>query len=498
MARDRVFPLRTSAGRRLLLALCLSAAAALGPEPSRAGGAPDSFADLVQALTPAVVNISTFEELRPGEEDALEGLPPGSPFEDYFDYFERDGGPEGGSGERVPTPRRMVSLGSGFIVDADGYVVTNNHVIEGADDIAVLLDDGTRLAAAVVGRDAKTDLALLKIEADRPLPYVRFGDSDRVRVGDWIVAVGNPFGLGNTVTAGIISARGRDINAGPYDDFLQTDAPINRGNSGGPMFDMDGEVVGVNTLIFSPSGGSVGIGFATPSALAAPVIEQLEAYGHVRRGWLGARIQEVSPERAHALGLPARTGALVASITAAGPADRAGIEQGDVIVSFNGAAVTSHRSLPRLVAAAPIGAAVPVVVRRGAGEFRLSVEIGELAEGDEWAEADAPEFEASGEAATTVVPGLALQPLSDELRSRFGIGTGIEGVVVTGLAGDARDAGGLKLGDVILEAEGVAVTSPRALAATIEALRDAGQARAELVIERAGQRLRLALPLARG
>ncbi len=296
---------------------------------AHARGAPERFADLAAKLMPAVVNISTTQRVRTTRPtpEMMPQVPPGSPFEELFrDFFERR---QRGDRQRR---RRVTSLGSVCIVDPSGYVVTNNHVISEADEITVILDDDRQFPAKVIGRDVKTDLALLKIEAGGPLSAASFGDSDAVRVGDWVIAIGNPFNLGNTVTAGIISARGRDIRAGPYDDFLQTDAPINKGNSGGPLFNMDGQVIGINTVIFSPSGGSVGIGFAVSAALAEPVIRQLREFGHTRRGWLGVRIQMVTDEIAESLGLDMARGALVADVTSESPAEAAGIETGDVIV----------------------------------------------------------------------------------------------------------------------------------------------------------------------
>jgi serine protease Do len=278
------------------------------PAPALARAAPDGFADLAARLLPSVVNVSTTQVIEGNPGIELPQLPPGSPFEEFFKEFMERGQP------RQQQPRRATSLGSGFVIDTDGHVVTNNHVIQDADEVTVILHDETRLQAKVIGRDAKTDLAILKVDPHGKLAPVKFGDSDAVRVGDWILAIGNPFGFGGTVTAGIISARGRDIQAGPYDDFLQTDASINRGNSGGPMFDLSGEVIGINTAIFSPSGGSVGIGFAIPSSSAQPVIQQLIEHGQVRRGWLGVRIQAVTPEIADALGLKEAAGALVAGI----------------------------------------------------------------------------------------------------------------------------------------------------------------------------------------
>ena len=313
-------------------------------------------------------------------------FPPGSPFEEFFkDFFERQrpgGNGDNDEGGNRPT-RRVFSLGSGFVVDPSGIVITNNHVIAEADEITVIFSDNTRRKAEVLGRDAKTDLAVLQLKqepGDGELPFVTLGDSDKSRVGDWVMAIGNPFGLGGSVTAGIISARSRNINAGPYDDFIQTDASINRGNSGGPLFNMDGEVIGVNTAIFSPSGGSVGIGFSIASNLAKPVIEQLREYGKTRRGWLGVRIQPVTDEIAESLALDEPRGALVASVFEPGPAAEAGFEPGDVILKFDGQEVPIVRALPRIVAETGIGKAVAVEVWRKGKMVTLSVKIGELKE----------------------------------------------------------------------------------------------------------------------
>ena len=294
---------------------------------------PESFADLAERLLPAVVNVATTQTVQDrGPAMDMPQFPPGSPFEEFFkDFFERNGG------NRPQQPRRAQSLGSGFLVSSDGIVVTNNHVIADADEIKVRLSDDTEFPAKLLGTDPKTDVAVLKIDAgDRELPFVKFGDSDRLRVGDWVVAIGNPFGLGGTVTAGIVSARGRDIGQGPYDDFIQTHASINRGNSGGPLFNLDGDVIGINTAIFSQSGGSIGIGFAISSKLSSNVVAQLREFGRTRRGWLGVRIQQVTDEIAESLGLQKARGALVADVTPDGPAKQAGIQAGDVILKFAG------------------------------------------------------------------------------------------------------------------------------------------------------------------
>lgn len=324
--------------------------------------APETFADLAEQLLPSVVNISTTQTVEGNAGIELPTLPPGSPFEEFFKEFLDKNQPRA-------QKRKATSLGSGFIVDDKGHVVTNNHVIQDADEITIILQDETRLPATIVGRDSKTDMAVLKVDPGKAkLPAVKFGDSDAIRVGDWVIAIGNPFGFGGTVTSGIISARGRDINAGPYDDFLQTDAPINRGNSGGPIFDLAGEVIGIATAIFSPSGGSIGIGFAIPANSARPVIQQLIEHGEVKRGWLGVRIQSVNEEIAEALGLKEPVGALVAGVIPGGPAEKAKIKDGDVILEFDGKPITQMRRLPRLVADTEVGKVVPLKVWRDGKE----------------------------------------------------------------------------------------------------------------------------------
>jgi serine protease Do len=419
----------------------------------------ESFADLAEKLLPSVVNISTTQviEGQPGVEMPM--VPPGSPFEEFFKEFLERSQPH-------QRQHRATSLGSGFIVDERGYVITNNHVIQDADEISVILHDETRLKAKVVGRDTKTDIAVLKVEPAGKLPAVSFGDSDKVRVGDWVVAIGNPFGFGGTVTTGIISARGRDINAGPYDDFLQTDAPINRGNSGGPMFDLDGEVIGINTAIFSPSGGSVGIGFAIPSNSARPVVEQLIAHGQVRRGWLGVRIQAVT----ETLGLKDAKGALVASTIEGGPAEKAGIRAGDIVLQFDGKDIEEMRRLPRIVAETDVDKTVDVVVWRGGSKHTLEVKVGALNEGEEKMAARASEKESSKGASEKIDDlGLTIAVLDDKLRQRFEIDDETQGVVVTDVdpSGNAA-AKGMRAGDVIVEVSQTPVSTPAEVVDKIE------------------------------
>lgn len=391
--------------------------------------APDSFADLAARLLPSVVNISTTQNITRKEGGNLEvpRFPPGSPFEEFFrEFFERQ------QRRGQPQRRRATSLGSGFIIGSSGYVVTNNHVIAEADEITVTLHDDSKLTAKVVGRDQKTDLALLKVEPPKPLKAVPLGDSDRTRVGDWIVAIGNPFGLGGTVTAGIVSARKRDINSGPYDDFIQTDASINRGNSGGPMFNLKGEVIGINTAIFSPSGGSVGIGFAIPSNLARPILDQLRQFGRARRGWLGVRIQTVTDEIAQGLGLEHATGALVANVTEKSPAAKGKVNVGDVILRFDNRPVTEMRRLPRIVAETTVGRDVDVVVWRQGKEVRLKIKLGEFPDDPEATAAATPKSGDPSEGSSTVAElGLVLATVNDELRQRFNLPEDATGVVVT-------------------------------------------------------------------
>jgi serine protease Do len=454
------------------------------PAPTWARSAPESFADLAESLLPAVVNVSTTQVLRDdgSSQQDLEQM-----FKDFFDRQQRG---DGGDNGQQPEPRRATSLGSGFIIDPSGYIVTNNHVIEGADQVTVRLHDDTELEAKIIGVDAKTDLALLKVEPKSPLPAVKWGDSDKTRIGDWVLAIGNPFGLGGSVTAGIVSARQRDINAGPYDDFIQTDASINRGNSGGPMFDMDGGVIGINTAIFSPSGGSVGIGFAIPSNLARQVIDQLRDYGHARRGWLGVRIQSVSPELAEGLRLPSPKGALVANVTTGGPAEAAGIRQGDVILSFNGHAIDEMRKLPRVVAETPIDQEVQIVVWRQGEEKTLSVKVGELHEETEQASAEPPaskDTTAPANSGKIDLLGLVVAELSAGLRDQYKLEPDVAGVVVTAVDPNGAAAEkGLQEGDVIIEVDQKAVKAPNDVKKRVDDAKSNGYRVVTLLVYRGG------------
>jgi serine protease Do len=447
--------------------------AALAGQPTAAG--PASVADLAESLTDAVVNISTSQTLAAEKQIPMPKAPDGSPFQEFFDEFFKNQGRAG--------PRKVQSLGSGFVIDSSGLVVTNNHVIDGADEIIVNFSDRTKLKAELVGRDQKTDIALLRVKPTKPLKAVKFGDSDKARVGDWVMAIGNPFGFGGSVTVGIVSARNRELNAGPYDNFIQTDAAINKGNSGGPLFDMYGDVIGINTAIVSPSGGSIGIGFAVPSKLAAAVVDQLKQFGETRRGWLGVRIQAVSEDIAESLGLKEPKGALVAGVSEKGPAEAAGILAGDVIVKFDGRDVPNVRELPRMVADTAIGKETEVVLLRKGKEITVKVVLGRLEEGEK--QATTSKGGKEGVAAPTAkVAGLTLAPLDDGTRTRFKIKEAVaKGVVVTevepnSVAAEKR----IVPGDTVLEVGQEEVSAVADIAAKIAAAKKDGRKRALLLI----------------
>jgi serine protease Do len=472
-------------------AFLVAAAATLSLAPAAARPAPDSFADLAAKLLPSVVNISTTQTLKTagGEQSEMPQFPPGSPFEEFFhDFLERNL-PKGEHPDIMP--HKATSLGSGFIIDPSGYIVTNNHVIADADEITVILHYNTNLKARVVGRDTKTDIALLKVTTDKPLAAVSWGDSDAARVGDWVLAIGNPFRLGGSVTAGILSARQRDINSGPYDDFLQTDAPINRGNSGGPMFNMDGQVIGINTAIYSPSGGSIGIGFAIPAALAKEVVSELknEADHTVHRGWLGVRIQAVTDEIADSLGLSKARGALVASVTDKGPAQAAGIEAGDVILSFDGKDVDDMRRLPRLVAETPVDKTVPVTLWRKRAQTIVQVKVGKLDDSDQKVASTGgpPKKTPKAETALVKTLGLTLSGITPELKDKYALGEDAKGVVVVEVAKDSSAADkGIHPGDLIMEAAQEEVKNPGDLASKIDEAKKSGRKSILLLVQRQG------------
>ncbi len=456
-------PLRPLLTAFTLLMLLLGATAHAAP--------PESFAPVIEPLMPAVVNISTTQKVAQRGNVApmfdFDGLPDTPQNRQLKQFFQQFGQPQGGA---LPD-KEVTSLGSGFVIDAAGYVVTNNHVVGDADEIRVIFGDNTHYAATLVGRDPKTDLALLKITSDKPFPAVNFGDSDALHIGDWVIAVGNPFGLGGSVSAGIVSARGRNINAGPFDDFIQTDAAINRGNSGGPLFNTKGEVVGISTAIFSPTGGSIGIGFAVPSAMAKSVIGQLKQSGVIHRGWLGVKIQQVNDEIADSLGLGKPRGALVLEVGKDSPAIGSGLAVGDVIITFDGRAIDEMRKLPRYVADTKIGKKVDMVVWRKGKEVTITTKIGELPNDD----ANTPatplgknsKKEAPTPAAKELVLGMQLVPITPQIRAQLHLKPSIKGLIVDDIdmAGEAAKRG-LRPGDVILEANQIAVE-------TVDTLRDA-------------------------
>ena len=456
---------------------------------------PASLADLVEKLSPAVVNVSTTQKIKqpPMGANPFQGLPNTPEFEPFREFFDQFKGQQGGEGEG----RDVFSLGSGFIIDASGFIITNNHVVEQADEISVTLADDSKYKATVIGRDKKTDLALLKVESKKPLPFVTLGDSDAMRVGDWVIAIGNPYGLGGSVTQGIISARQRSINAGPFDDFLQTDAPINRGNSGGPLFNMKGEVIGINTAIFSPSGGSIGIGFAIPTQLAKTVINQLKETGHTTRGWLGVKIQEVSEEAAESVGLSKPMGALVLDVTKGSPADKAGLKPGDIITQFDGKDISAMRFLPRLVAETKIGKTVTVGYWRAGATKTAQIAVGKLDESEDEAEdklprpdKDKPEKD-GGE----VVMGMHVMPLTAPVREALNLDNDAVGLAV-GDVDQGSEAGrrGIRRGDVVADVNGDAVSDVQGLKKAFESARAKGRKFALVKIIRAKETAFITLP----
>lgn len=475
--------------KRLFAAFLVVAATAAHAAP------PESFSSVLQPVMPAVVNISTTQKVKsnamfpPFDMGQMNNDPA---LQELFKQFnQRFGGGPGGD----EMAREVTSLGSGFMIDAAGHVVTNNHVIDQASEITVILSDNTRLPARVIGHDPQTDLALLKVDSKKPLPFVKFGSSDALKVGDWVIAVGNPFGLGGSVSAGIVSARGRNINAGPFDDFIQTDAAINRGNSGGPLFNASGEVVGINSAIFSPTGGSVGIGFAVPSDMARPIIDQLRLHGRTHRGWLGVKIQEVNAEVADSLGLKSASGALVLEISPKSPA-AGGLQPGDVITRFDGRAVTEMRQLPRMVAETKVGKKVELGIWRKGRELVLPITLGELetdakAGGRMEREAPAPQ----SPVADTVL-GMKLVPITPPLRQQFGLPGDVTGLLVTDIdrAGEAAK-NGIMPGDIIREVNQQPVTNAKAFKEGLAAASKAGKKFALLRVSRKGGALFVTIPV---
>lgn len=475
-------------------AAMLTAFVVVSPAHVALAQGPASVADLAEGLADAVVNISTEQTVQARRSIPIPKLPEGSPFQEFFDeFFNRQNNDEGGEGgEGGGSPRRVQSLGSGFVIDgAEGIIITNNHVIEDADEITANFNDGSKLKAEVIGVDEKTDLAVLKVTPAKPLKAVEFGDSEVIRVGDWVMAIGNPFGLGGTVTVGIVSARKRDINAGPYDNFIQTDAAINRGNSGGPLFDMNGKVIGINTAIISPSGGSIGIGFAIPSNTATAVIAQLREFGETRRGWLGVRIQEVTDEIAESLGMEKAMGALVAGVSDDGPAAAAKIQPGDVVVEFDGKPVPAMRDLPRMVADTAIGKEVDIVVLRKGERVTLKVTLGRLEEADASGAAEDDKKPAEEEQKTSEVLGMKLATLDDALREKYQINAEVQGVVVTEVvAGSSAEEKRIQAGDTIKEVAQEPVKTPEEVATQVEKLKKDGRKSALLLLANPNGELR--------
>ncbi len=465
---------------------------ALAPISSVAAGMPESFAPLVERLSPAVVNISTTQKIETelDETNPFKLFPPGHPLEQFNEFFEQFPMPRGGMDDAT-------SLGSGFVIDKKGIVVTNNHVIEQADEITITFSDDSQYQAEVVGRDPRTDLAVLRIlDAEKDFPHVTFGDSDKARVGDWVIAIGNPFGLGGTVTAGIISARARDINSGPYDDFIQTDAAINRGNSGGPMFNIKGEVIGINSAIFSPSGGNVGIGFSIPSSLAQPIISQLKEGKKIRRGWLGVRIQTVTEDIADSLGLDKAAGALVVEVTEDSPAEEAGLRAGDVILRFGEEPISSMRELPRIVATTEIGKRVKMVIWRDGDDEAVRVKIGELEE--EKIAQSLPRFSGRKDDIPSAekVLGMRLVPLNDSLREKYDLDEAIEGLFILKVdRGSSAAERGIRSGDVIVEAGQKPIKTVEDLEDQIRSAEKQDRGSILLLVSRNSTNLFVAIPL---
>jgi serine protease Do len=513
MAVTLLSPFRSSIAA--VAGIALVAGSLSAPVTARAQShGPESVADLAEPLLDAVVNISTSQNVKTeGKGPVPPKLPEGSPFQEFFkDYFDSQK-PEGGE--------KVNSLGSGFVIDPAGYVVTNNHVIEGADAIEVIFPNGSKLKATLVGTDTKTDLSVLKVEPKTPLKAVKFGDSRSMRIGDWVMAVGNPFGLGGSLTVGVISARGRNINAGPYDNFIQTDAAINKGNSGGPLFNMKGEVIGINTAIISPSGGSIGIGFAVPTELAQNIVQQLIEFGETRRGWLGVRVQPVTDDVAASLGMESAKGALISGVAKGGPVENGPIQAGDVVLKFDGKDINEMRDLLRIVAESPVGKEVDVVVYRDGKEETVKVKLGQLQDttdekastddpqgedgdgsmvapddkdgGDDQAQDQTPEVR---EAPQTVL-GMNLVVLSNELRTEKGIAESVEGVLVASVdPGSPAEQKGMKAGDVIVEVGQDFMEVPGDVLVRVNGLKSEGRKNAHMMVADAQGNLRVvALPL---
>lgn len=458
------------------------------PDPLATAAGPTSFADVVERVTPAVVNVTVAAEAQQAMAAPHGQIPMPDEDSPLYEFFKRFGGIDE---MPMPGPRQRQGEGSGFIIDAEGHIVTNNHVVDGATRIEVTLNDGQQYEATVVGRDPKTDLALIKIDTDDSLPYVKLGDSTGARVGDWVLAVGNPFGLGGSVNAGIISARGRDINSGPYDDYIQIDAPINRGNSGGPLFDARGNVIGVNTAIFSPSGGNIGIGFAIPAETAAEIVADLKTKGRVDRGWLGVQIQPVTDEVAASLGLSETKGVLVADVLTGTPAEAAGIRSGDIILEAAGETMVEYRDLTKLIAGIDAGTEIELEVLRSGETIRVPVTIGQMPSED--LAQNASSNEPAGDEPRI---GLYLMPLTPELRAERGIAEDATGVLVAQVApGSPAQAAGIKAGSLISMVGQQAVTQPSQVVEAVQAAAAASRPSVLLRIEQDGEQRFIAVPI---
>ncbi len=455
-----------------LLAGVTIALSMLLAQPAFAQG-PGSVADLAESLLGSVVNISTSQKVEQKRPNLpIPKVPEGSPFQDFFDELFPDG-------EGKSSPRTVQSQGSGFVIDESGIIVTNNHVVGDADEIVASFNDGAKLKAEVIGRDTKTDIAVLRVKSDHPLPAVKLGDSDKSRIGDWVLAIGNPFGFGRTVTLGIISAIGRDINSGPYDNYIQTDASINKGNSGGPLFNMDGEVIGINTAIISPSGGSIGLGFAIPTSLAEGVINQLIEYGETRRGWLGVQIQTVTDEIADTLDMGTARGALVSDVVRDGPAAEAGINSGDVVLKFDGQDIKEMRDLPKIVADTPVDKEVDVVVLRKGEEITVKAKVGRLEDGEKQVASNTQENtdeEAVPEEPTDIVLGMQIKEMTGADRETENIASDVTGVLVVDVEDGTNAADkGIEAGNVLVEVGQEPVTTPQDVLEKIDALKKEGR-----------------------
>ncbi|HWU25828.1 MAG TPA: DegQ family serine endoprotease [Rhizomicrobium sp.] len=449
-------------------------------------GAPFSFADLVERVSPAVVTVTVEEQLTQTSNIDPSELP--EPFRDFFNQF--------GQGHQFQQPRKAVSMGSGFIIDKSGDIVTNNHVVENGKKITVKLPDGREFDAKLVGADKATDIAVLKIKNDKPLPSVEFGDDRQVRVGDWVIAVGNPFGLSNTVTAGIISSIGRDIGNGPYTDFLQIDASINRGNSGGPTFDLEGKVIGMNTMIFSPSGGSVGIGFAIPSSTVREIVDQLKVHGHVSRGWLGVTIQSVTPDIAASVGSKTTKGAIVSAVVPGGPAAKAGFRQGDIVLALNGKSIEDNRDLTRRVALLAAGSTATFSVVHEGTQRNINVTIGSRKE-DEQVASNGPPAAASSAEETGEAMGLGLAAVTPEVRREYNLVGNISGVLVTRVDpnSDAADKG-IEPGDVVVMIANQSVRTPKEVKLRVAAAQAQGHKSVLVLVSGTGGQRFVALKIA--